>query len=161
MNVRECLQTVNHLIEGLQDETKLTAKEKDIYGYTKEWYGSKKWYDRWKVDEYIAIERSDRNRVTKTMLNDMKKFLEKAQKMGFRGKVSFKDGYRHGMWASTRDFSTEEERKGQIVLYHSFETGSNYWQLLNEKNEKIGYTCDTEKSIKELIKDYSEGRILG
>lgn len=29
MNVRECLQTVNHLIEGLQDETKLTAKEKD------------------------------------------------------------------------------------------------------------------------------------
>jgi hypothetical protein len=81
--------------------------------------------------------------------------------MGFRGKVRFKDGYGDGMWASTRDFDaqTEEERKGQIVLYHSFETGTNYWELYNEKEDKIGDICYTENDIKKLIKDYSEGRI--
>ncbi len=161
MNVRECLKTINHLLEGLENEETLTEKEKQEYGYESDWYDDKKYYDKYRVKNYIALERSERQRITKTMLKEMKKFLEKAQKMGFRGKVRFRNGYDNGMWASTRDYdqATVEATKGQIVLYHSFETDSNYWQLLNEKGNRIGNTCNTEKEIKELVKNYSEGKV--
>lgn len=157
MNVRETLKNVNIMLDGLEGTRQLTQKEKNDFGWER-WNG-REYYNEYKAKNYLAFRSCDRNRISKAMLKEMKTFLTKAEKMGFYGKVEFKCGYTNGMWASTRDYSTAEERIGQIVLYHTFTSEYKYWQLRNEKDLMIGHICNTDKEIKDMVKEYNEGKI--
>lgn len=67
-----------------------------------------------------------------SQLNQMKKFLEQAIKLGFTGYVCFKVGAKgcsHGMWAHTVETTTGHSPEEGDTLYHSFVSGENYWDV--------------------------------
>jgi len=67
-----------------------------------------------------------------SQLNQMKKFLEQAIKLGFTGYVCFKVGAKgcsHGMWAHTVETITGYSPEEGNTLYHSFRSGENYWDV--------------------------------
>lgn len=155
----ECLNTVNKLLDALEGKIELTQKEKGTYGYYNNTWTGKKYYSRYSVKNYINLTGTDRSQVTKTMLKEMKKFLEKAIKFGFIGDVKFRIGYDNGMYASTR-VTQEGYDEGQLILYHNFGSERKYWQLRTGR-KIIGEDCTKEKEIKELIEKYNKGEIIG
>ena len=100
MNTRECLKNVTYLLEGLEGTKEFTSQEKSKLGYNNDTWSNRKYYWEYKVKDMIAIRSCDRDRISKTMLSDMKKFLELALKLGFYGKVEFKTGYNGRMLKS-------------------------------------------------------------
>lgn len=67
-----------------------------------------------------------------SQLNQMKKFLEQAIKLGFTGYVCFKVGAKgcaNGMWAYTEETTDGYSPKTGNALYHSFVSGENYWDV--------------------------------
>jgi len=154
----ECLNTVNKLLDALEGRIELTQKEKKIYGYYEDIWTGKKYYSRYTVKNYINLAGTDRSQVTKTMLKEMKKFLEKAIKFGFYGDVKFSIGYDNGMYASTR-VTQEACDEGQLILYRNFDSRYKYWQLRTGRRI-IGVNCTTEKEIKDLIKKYNKGEVI-
>lgn len=67
-----------------------------------------------------------------SQLKQMKKFLEQAIELGFTGYVCFKvgaAGCSHGMWAHTEETTDGYSPKTGNVLYHSFVSGENYWDM--------------------------------
>lgn len=157
MNTRECLKNVTYLLEGLEGTRELTRQEKINLGYNNDTWSNRKYYWDYKVRDMIAMGSCDRDRISKTMLSDMKKFLELAMKLGFYGKVEFKTGYNGRMLASTRDTDVKE---GQILLRRSFESKDNFYSLLNDKGERIvPYVNYTERAIKDTYNKYMKGEI--
>lgn len=66
-----------------------------------------------------------------SQLKQMKKFLETAIKLGFDGYVCFKVGVKycsHGMWAHKEESTNGYSPDGD-VLFHSFRSGENYWDM--------------------------------
>ena len=96
-----------------------------------------------------------------SQLKQMKKFIEQAIELGFTGYVCFKvgaAGCSHGMWAHMEESTNGYSPDGD-VLFHSFRSGDNYWNmLLNGEwmNETIADADDrykfTLKEIKNVVK---------
>ena len=66
-----------------------------------------------------------------SQLKQMKNFLNTAIKLGFTGYVCFKvgaAGCSHGMWAHKEETTDGYSPDGD-VLFHSFRSGDNYWDM--------------------------------
>lgn len=147
MRTREVLKHVTIMLEALEDNTKLTEEVKSTYGYNSGWWGSDRvYYDRWKVKNVIPYSGGN-GKVTKTALKKVKSFLEEATKYGFIGDVRLEQGY--GMWATTRT-GTVEEKKGEISLYHTFSSDSNFYKVIEGRitSEQL-----TTKELKKYIEE--------
>lgn len=158
MITREANKIVDKALKALETEdvnTVLTEEEISLYGYKNEriWGSSerRKYFDRWDFKNHAMPNiRTDRSRITKTMLKDMKKFIDKALEYHFYGDIEFKTDYNAGMYASTR---TGNDKEGAIILYHTFESDSKYWQIRDDRNRVKG-TAVTLKELKELVKKF-------
>lgn len=108
-------------------------------------------FDWW--DEYLSL----------TQLQDMKKFLKEAIKLGYKGYVCFKvgvTGCANGMWANTEPTTTGYSPNGCAFLYKSFTPAYNYWTAYDKEGQelgkKLGRDCDEFKTIKDLEKALQE-----
>lgn len=67
-----------------------------------------------------------------SQLKQMKSFVETAIKLGFNGYVCFKvgaSGCANGMWAYTEESTDGFSPDGGNIIYHSFVSGDNYWDV--------------------------------
>lgn len=157
MVARECLENVTHLYDILEGNVRITEEEKYKYGFRPQWYGSRPNFWISDTRKYVAIKHTNRDYLSKTMLKEMKEFLEKAIELEFYGTVFFRTGYSHGMWASTRaSLNEEEQREGQVYLYHAFDVDFKYWEIRNDRNETI-IEKNTYREIKPIAKKYLKG----
>ena len=86
--------------------------------------------------------------LSKSQLQDMKKFLKEAIKLGYTGYVCFKvgaTGCANGMWAYKEESTTGHSPDGE-TLYKSFTPAYNEWSFKNADGE---WTHEI-KTIKEL-----------
>ena len=86
--------------------------------------------------------------LSKSQLQDMKKFLKEAIKLGYTGYVCFKvgaTGCANGMWAYKEESTTGYSPDGE-TLYKSFTPAYNEWSFKNADGE---WTYEI-KTIKEL-----------
>ena len=158
MIIREASKIVDKALKALEAEdvnTVLTEEEISLYGFRSEriWgrTENKKYFDRWSFKRNVMPNiRTDRSRITKTMLKEMKKFIDKALEYHFYGDIEFRTDWSAGMYASTR---TGNDKEGAIILYHTFESDSKYWQIRDYRNNVKG-TAGTLKELKELVKKY-------
>lgn len=157
MITREASKIVNKALKALEAEdvnTVLTDEEIKLYGFRSEriWGRTerKKYFEKWNFKNVMPNIRTDRSRITRTMLKDMKKFIDKAMEYHFYGDIEFKTDWSAGMYASTR---TGSDKEGAIILYHTFESDSKYWQIRDNRNNVKG-TAGTLKELKELVKKY-------
>ena len=126
---------VDRMLNYLETHEGLSNEDKSKYGYSYPYYGRREHYDAYVARKYIAYVDYDRSQITKTMLKDMKKFLDIAKELGFIGDVWFKTGYDNGMFATTR---TGNDIAGELVLYHTFSSDRNYFLVTkNRKNMKL------------------------
>lgn len=95
-------------------------------------------------------------RLSKTQLLDMQRFLREAIKLGYTGYVCFKvgaTGCANGMWAHKQESEDGYSPKGE-VLYKSFTPSYNYWSV--QDKDGIWYPDCTDdqfdscKTIKQL-----------
>ena len=157
MVARECLENVTHLYDILEGNVSITEEEKHKYGFRPQWYRSRPNFWICDAKKYVAIKSTNRDYLSKTMLKEMKEFLEKAIELGFYGTVFFRTGYTNGMWASTRASLDEtEQREGQVYLYHAFDTEIKTWGIRNDKNENIKNVA-TYREIKKIAQKYLKG----
>ena len=142
---------VDRMLNYIETHEGLSNNDRSNYGYTQGYYGRREHYDAYVARKYIAYDDYDRSQITKTMLKDMKKFLDIAKELGFIGDVWFKTGYSHGMYASTR---TGNDLEGELVLYHTFSSDNNYFELRKgrNRNEKIIKRVNTKSQLKSLMK---------
>ena len=98
------------------------------------------------------------NYLSLSQLKQMKKFLELAGELGYNGYVCFKVGAKYcsnGMWAHKAE-STDGYSPDGEVLYHSFVSGRNYYdvQLADGKwaSDKAGHFDLSLKEVKEAIR---------
>ena len=144
------------MLNYLETHEGLTEQEKCLYGYNPSVWGSRECFDAYLARKYIAYDNYNRNQITKTMLKDMKNFLDEAEKYGFVGDIWFKTGYSDGMYASTR---TGNDYRGDLVLYHTFNSDENKWKIY--KGRRFSYKDErtkdkyitTKNQLKSFIKE--------
>ncbi len=142
---------VDRMLYYLETHEGLSNEDKSKYGYTNSYYGSREHFDAYSARKYIAYEDYDRSQITKTMLKDMKNFLDIAKELGFIGDVWFNTGYGHGMFATTR---TGEDTAGELVLYHTFCSDKNYFELRKSRNKnKVIKRVTTKSELKSLMNE--------
>ena len=152
MRTKEVLKHVNIMLEAIEDKSKMTDEIKRKYNFQPSRWGRREYYEGYDVRQMLGISSYKSYQITKTMLKKMKVFLDEAVKQGFYGDVEFRTGYRNGMWASTRTGSTDE-KKGEMVLYRSFESDSDYWEIRKDRDTKITQGLLTKTEIRKYIKD--------
>lgn len=95
-------------------------------------------------------------RLSKTQLLDMQRFLREAIKLGYTGYVCFKvgaAGCANGMWAHKQESENGYSPDGE-VLYKSFTPSYNYWSVKDK--DGVWYPDHTDdqfdscKTIKQL-----------
>lgn len=151
--VKEVLFHVNKMLNYMETKEGLTEEEKRMYEYTPSRWGRREYFDCYYNQNRLGIETYKRNQLTKTMLKDMKMFLDEAVKYGFLGDVRFRNGARDGMWASSRTGS-EEEKKGETVLYHTFNSDYSYWKIFNDKGKDLtNGGLNTKNDLKRFIRE--------
>lgn len=95
-------------------------------------------------------------RLSKTQLLDMQRFLREAIKLGYTGYVCFKvgaAGCANGMWAHKQESENGYSPDGE-VLYKSFTPSYNYWSV-QDKDGNWYPSCtddsfDSCKTVKQL-----------
>lgn len=99
-------------------------------------------------------------RLSKTQLLDMQRFLREAIKLGYTGYVCFKvgaAGCANGMWAHKQESEDGYSPKGE-VLYKSFTPSYNYWSVKDK--DGIWYpgcaddqfdSCKTVKQLEAIV----------
>lgn len=121
----------------------------------KSWNGKTKGYQMDKVYDTLSIFDWWVDYLSLSKLKDMKKFLEVAIKLGFKGYVCFKVGAKYcanGMWAHKEESTNGYSPDGDCI-YKSFTPAYNYWQI--KKNNKWlpdgDDNYDSIKTAKEII----------
>lgn len=159
MNARECLVNVENLIKELEignvDHERIVWKG---YSNTKV-FKTEAIYDECGIFDWWN------ETLSMSQLKQMRTFLNQAIKLGFTGYVCFKvgaAGCSHGMWAHKNE-STDGYSPDGDVLFHSFRSGDNYWDMeldgvwMHEKyaTKENPFSCPnfTLKQIKEEIKN--------
>lgn len=110
------------------------------------------------IDVYDELSIFDwwNERLSKSQLMDMRKFLKEAIKLGYTGYVCFKvgaTGCANGMWAHKAESTDGYSPKGEC-LYKSFTPAYNYWSVKSADGK--WYPKDTDdrydsiKTIKQL-----------
>lgn len=92
--------------------------------------------------------------LSKSQLEDMRKFLKEAIKLGYTGYVCFKvgaSGCANGMWAHKKE-STDGYSPDGECLYKSFVSDYNYWAWCGESGKwyPMSDNYDSIKTIKQL-----------
>ena len=143
-NAEAVLKEVNILIDEYSTKAKKSWSYGKVLGYEMdEVYDRLSIFDWW-VD-YLSL----------TKLKDMKKFLETAISLGYKGYVCFKVGAKYcanGMWAHKEE-STDGYSPNGDFIYKSFTPSYNYWQV--QKNDIIYPDNDNYNTIK-TIKEFKE-----
>ena len=147
-NAEAVLVEVNKMIEEYSDEA-----EKSWSGKTKG-YLMDKIYDRLSIFDWWV------SHLSLSKLKDMKKFLEVAIKLGFKGYVCFKvgaTGCSNGMWAHKAESTDGYSPKGDCI-YKSFTPAYNYWQIQKDDVWLPGDDdkYDSIKTSKEIIKLFNK-----
>lgn len=95
-------------------------------------------------------------RLSKTQLLDMQRFLREAIKLGYTGYVCFKvgaAGCANGMWAHKEESTDGYSPKGEC-MYKSFVSTYNYWSVKDANGVWYPSNTDEEydscKTIKQL-----------
>lgn len=86
-------------------------------------------------------------RLSKTQLLDMQRFLREAIKLGYTGYVCFKvgaTGCANGMWAHKQESEDGYSPDGE-VLYKSFTPSYNYWSV--QDKDGVWYPSSTDDSF--------------
>lgn len=144
-NRAEVLANVERLMKESEDQ----KKRLPYLGY--------KTYPMRSVCEELSIFDWWVDELSYSRLKQMKSFLIVAGKLGYNGYVCFKVGVAgcaHGMWAHKQESTTGYSPDGE-VLFHSFRSGDNYYDL-RLPDGRWGYQIDgksehTLAEIKQLI----------
>ena len=135
-NAKDILNAVESHITDIENGMVRRYKISDVYGELSI-------FDWW--NEYLS----------KSQLEDMRKFLKEAIKLGYTGYVCFKvgaTGCANGMWAHKEETTTGYSPDGEC-LYKSFTPAYNYWQVKDSKGNWLPSehsTYDSIKTIKQL-----------
>lgn len=92
-------------------------------------------YTIWGVCEELSIFDWWPDYLYKSNLEDMRKFLREAIKLGYEGYVCFKvgmTGCANGMWAHKAESTTGYSPDGE-ALYKSFTPAYEYWSFCDDK----------------------------
>ena len=100
--------------------------------------------------------------LSKKQLQDMRKFLSEAIKLGFIGHVCFKVGAcdcANGMWACKEESTTGYSPEG-AMLYKSFAPDYNYWSWRDDEGNWFPTrdAWDSLKTIRQLEDAMNEKR---
>lgn len=108
------------------------------------------------VDVYNDVNIFDwwNDRLSKSQLQDMRKFLREAIKLGYTGYVCFKvgaTGCANGMWAYKEESTTGYSPDGE-ALYKSFTPEYNYWSFCDAEGQwsPARENFDSVKTVKQL-----------
>lgn len=147
LNAQEVLTEVENKIEAMKRDT----EEWKARGG---WYCSKPKMRIRDVCSELSIFDWWKDYLSLTQLEDMRKFLKEAIKLGYTGYVCFKvgaTGCANGMWAHKNESETGYSPDGEC-LYKSFTPAYNYWQVKDAEGnwlpERDNY--DSLKTIKAL-----------
>lgn len=95
------------------------------------WSPSRRMFNIGAVCDELSIFDWWNDSLSMSQLKAMRSFLKTAIKLGFAGYVCFKvgaAGCSHGMWAHKNE-STDGYSPDGDVLFHSFRSGDNYWDM--------------------------------
>lgn len=162
MNARECLVNVENLIKELENANFEGYANMDYTRMARKGYSSKKVFKIRAICEECNIFDWWNETLSMSQLKQMRTFLNQAIKLGFTGYVCFKvgaTGCSHGMWAHKKE-STDGYSPDGDVLFHSFRSGDNYFDMklneiwMHEKYATKENHCPdfTLKQIKEELK---------
>ena len=105
--------------------------------------------------------------ISQTKLQDMKKFLQEAIKLGYTGYACFKvgaTGCANGMWAYKEESEDGFSPKECEYLYKSFTPDYTYWNVYYEDctdlAERVGKKFDALKSAKALEEAIVESEVI-
>lgn len=164
-NAENVLKAVNNCIAELEEANKVWSMPNSGYGrMDRRGYSGKKVFKISAVCGELSIFDWWNNGLSLSQLKQMKKFLEQAISLGFTGYVCFKVGAKgcsHGMWAHKEESTDGYSPEGD-VLFHSFRSGDNYFDMkLDDKwmRELTGNPEDKEteryefslKEVKEVL----------
>jgi len=130
MNAKECLVNVEKMIDELDELNKRGGSMRNWKRYSAA-KTNKYCFDIGEVCDECGIFDWWKDTLSTSDLKQMKKFLEQAILLGFKGYVCFKvgvPGCTHGMWAHKNESTTGYSPDGD-VLYHSFRRGDNYYDM--------------------------------
>lgn len=159
LNAKQVLENITKAIEELKEASKKASWELDYERYSRRGY-TRKATTSFKIDaifEELSIFDWFNEGLSLSQLEKMRAFVTTAIKLGFKGYVCFKvgaAGCAHGMWAHTEESTDGYSPKEGDVLYHSFRSGDNYFDLEKEGkwlHEKEGKHEFTLKEIKEAL----------
>ena len=170
-NAKEVLEVVESLISEIHELNERGKREWLSYGE----YDNvrikrvkcKFFYRIWNVCDELSIFDWWNDCLSESQLKQMRSFLKTAIKLGFTGYVCFKvgaSGCSHGMWAHKKESTNGYSPDGD-VLFHSFRSGDNYWDVeingkwLDDKQEnfdvngrRIRYKFNL-KEVKDALKE--------
>ena len=142
INAQVILNHVNASIELLEEAKKMNYNDfYSSYGFDgaiKEygWSANSRAFNINKVYSDLSIFDWWNDKLSLSQLKQMRSFLQHAIKFGFTGYVCFKvgaAGCSHGMWAHKNESEDGYSPDGD-VLFHSFRSGDNYWDMkLNDE----------------------------
>lgn len=145
MNAVKVLTNINKAIAELEKASK-GAYNYERYSYRGFGDNEKVSFKMDAVYNELSIFDWWNDTLSMSQLKQMKKFVETAIILGFTGYVCFKVGAKgcaHGMWAHKNE-STDGYSPDGDVLFHSFRSGDNYWDM-----ELNGEWMHTKYSTKE------------
>ena len=158
MNAKECLINVENLISELEAADNYMGPS----DFSKmNWKGGKRVFMISAVYNECGIFDWWNETLSMSQLKQMRSFLKQAIKLGFNGYVCFKVGAKycsHGMWAHKEESGDGYSPEGD-VLFHSFRSGDNYYDMklndvwMHEKYKTEENSCPhfTLKQIKEEL----------
>lgn len=160
MNVKECLINVEKLMVELENANASIYSDVDWVRITTT-MSDKKVFKIYEICNEIGIFDWWNDTLSMSQLKAMQTFLKQAIKLGFTGYVCFKvgaAGCSHGMWAHKNESTTGYSPDGD-VLFHSFRSGDNYfdmeldgvWMHEKYKNDENPYHGFTLKQIKDEL----------
>ena len=153
ISARECKSLLEYLLKIFEDENSVSKKELSELSYHDGLYGGRKYFSSYAVGKLLNLN-TNNYQITKTKLNKMLKFIDEAIKQGFYGYVAFEEGYGNGMWVYSRINPNDNRKPTEgVALYHSFESDSNYWQVVlnvktNQRTEMLNRN-EMRKYLKE------------
>lgn len=128
MNAKECLNNVEKLIKDL---AWANSTYSNIDYVTMTWRGTRKVFKIGAIYRDLNIFDWWEEELSLSQLAAMRAFLKQAIKLGFTGYVCFKvgaAGCSHGMWAHKNESTNGYSPEGD-VLFHSFRSGENYFDM--------------------------------
>ena len=137
-NAEVVLAQVQAHIAELEEAKKKSSWDLDYKRYNRRGWGETATIQFMMDAVYDALSIFDwwTETLSMSQLKQMEKFLKQAINLGFTGYVCFKVGAKycaHGMWAHKEESTNGYSPDGD-VLYHSFRSGDNYFDMeLNGK----------------------------